>query len=409
MKTIKRGIVKQGLPILVLGIAGMIVWQLNNSAPSAGRRVPEVQPRLVEIQPVTREDARITVTGLGTVIPSRQLVLYPEVTGLVKAMRDHLLPGSQIKRGETLVHINPQEYQIQLEKQKAEVALADSELQKEMGLQAIARQEFELIGTELSNEQKALVLRQPELNAAQARLAQAKAALAQAQMNVDRTQIKAPFNARVVSRTIETGSRVSTGSELMDIVATDEFWLEVEIPVEQLRWLSFGSDSKKATQQKNSVTITSPAWQGETRAGHLLSFSPTLHSGSRMAKVIIAIDDPLALKPENQDKPKVLINDLVRVEIGGHQIANAAVIPDAFFRNGNRVWLYAPDNTLEIRTLAPVYRDATKAIVTTGLEAGENLIISTLTVAVHGMPLRTAGKPQAQKDRKQSPILAGGE
>ena len=401
MSTNKNRLVKLGLPILVLAIAGVFVWQINNSAPKAGRRVPQAQPRLVDVQPVTREDVRITVTGLGTVIPSRQLLMFPEVTGLVKTMRNHLLPGSQIQKGETLVHIDPLEYQIQLEKQKAEVALADSELQKEMGQQVIARQEFELVGQELSEVQRSLVLRQPQLDAAQAKLAQAKATLAQAQMNVDRTQIKAPFNAQVISRNVETGSRVSTSSEIMDIVATDEFWLEVEIPVEQLQWLSFG--------EKSPVTLRSPAWQNNTRDGQLLSFSPSLHSGSRMAKVIIAINDPLALQPENHGKPRVLINDLVRAEISGHEIADATVVPDALFRNGNQVWLYDANNNLEIRALSPVYRDSTKAIVVSGLNDGESLITSTLTVAVHGMSLRTADNEQAKKTGKKSPMLAGGE
>ena len=407
MSLIKSRWFKFGLPVLVLAMAGILVWQINDSAPKAGRRAPEARARLVDVQPVTREDVNITVTGLGTVIPSRQLVLYPEVTGLVKQLRNHLLPGSQIERGETLVQIDPLEYQIQREKQKAEVALADSELQKEMGQQAIAQQEFELIGQELSEQQKALVLRQPQLDAAQARLDQAKAALAQAQMNLDRTHIKAPFNARVISRTVETGSRVSTNSELMDIVATNEFRLEVEVPVEQLQWLSFGGSSEK----KSLVTLSSPAWLNETRTGQLLSFSPSLHSGSRMAKVIIAIDDPLAMRPENQGKPRVLINDLVRAEISGQEIASAAVVPDALFRHGNEVWLLSPDNTLEIRTLKPVYRDSVKAIVPSGLNDGDRLITSTLTVAVHGMPLRTtsADQQQARRNTRQSPMLAGGE
>lgn len=408
MNTLKNRLVKFGLPLLVLGVGTLLVWQINDSAPKAGRRAPQAQPRLVEVQSVTHEDVKITVTGLGTVIPSRQLVLYPEVTGLIKTMRNHLMPGSQIQKGETLVRIDPLEYQIQLEKQKADVALADSELQKEMGQQAIARQEFELIGQELSVEQKALVLRQPQLDAAKAKLAQAKAALAQAQMNLDRTHIKAPFNAQVISRNIETGSRVSTSSEIMDIVATDEFWLEVEIPVEQLQWLSFGDSLNK----RSLVTLSSPVWLNVTRTGYLLSFSPSLHSGSRMAKVIIAIDDPLALKQENQGKPRVLINDLIRAEINGQEIANAVVVPDALFRSGNQVWLIDSENNLEIRTLEPVYRDSAKAIVATGLNDGDSLITSPLTVAVQGMPLRTATDDREltqRKAEKRSPMLAGGE
>lgn len=391
-----RTLLKVGLPALVLAVATLMVWQIKDSAPRVGRRVPPPQTRLVEVQPVIQEDVRVTLSGLGTVIPSRQLILYPEVTGLIEQMRDHLLPGSQIDQGETLIHIAPLEYQIQLQKQQADVALADSELQKEMGQQAIARQELELMGQTLSPEQEALVLRQPQLNSAKARLAQAKAAMAQAQINLDRTQIKAPFKAQVISRSVETGSRVSTSSELMNIVATDEFWLELEIPVEHLQWLEFG-------KKKALVTLSSPAWQNKKRNARLLSFSPSLNSGSRMAKVIISINDPLALTPQNQGEPKILINDLVRAEIAGQSVAQAVVVPDEFLRNGNQVWLLSATNMLEVRTVEPVYRDSHKAIIASGLETGEQLITSSLTVAVQGMSLRTVDNQQtSQRPEKKT-------
>nr|MDT0253493.1 hypothetical protein [Endozoicomonas sp.] len=209
---LSRKLFKISLPVLVLTIAGLVAWQITASSPRAHRRAPEAQPRLVEVQPVTREDIRVTISGLGTVIASRKLTLYPEVSGQIRQLRDNLLPGSQVRQGETLVRIDVAEYEIQRQKQQAEVALAEAELQKERGQQAIARQEYELIGRTLSPAQEALVLRQPELASAKARLVQAEAALAQATLALERTRIKAPFNAQVTQRSVETGSQVGTGS-----------------------------------------------------------------------------------------------------------------------------------------------------------------------------------------------------
>ena len=389
-----RKITKLSLPILVLAIAGVSAWQIMASAPTAGKRAPQAQARLVEVKPIVRKDINVTVTGLGTVIPSRQLQLYPEVSGQIEQIREQLIPGSQIKTGELLITVEDLEYQIQVQKQQAAVAQAQANLQKEIGQQAIAQQEYQLINRKLTPAQEALVLRQPELITAQANLDQAKAVLAEAELNLKRTKITAPFDAQVIERSIETGSQISANTSLMNIVATDEFWLELEIPAEDLQWLEFG-------KQGNPVTLTSPAWSDKSRTGRLLSLSPELDSGSRMAKVIISIDDPLALKPEHSNAPKVLLNDLLRAEIQGTEVKMAAVIPDALIHNGNKIWLYRNDNTLEIRTVEPVYRDADKALITDGLNYNDRLITSSLTAAVDGMTLRTLDQQSLSQDKKQ--------
>ena len=386
-------LVKFSLPILVLAIAGAATWQIMASAPTAGKRTPKVQARLVEIQSVSQRDVNVTISGLGTVVPSQQLQLYPEVSGQIATIRDQLLPGSQIDKGELLVSIDAMDYQILLQQQQAGVALAEADLQKEMGQQAIARQEFELINRKLTPVQEALVLRQPELASAKAKLAQAKASLAQAQLNLDRTSITAPFDAQVIERTVETGSQINTNTALMNIVAIDEFWLELEIPSEELQWLEFGNNG-------STVKLTSPAWSGQSRKGRLLSLSPELESGSRMAKVIISIDDPIALEPANKGLPKVLLNDLVRAEIEGKEVEMAAIVPDGQLHNGNQIWVYRSDNTLEIRTVSPVYRDADKAVITEGLSSNDQLVTSTITAAVDGMPLRTLNQPM--NDQKKA-------
>lgn len=385
-------LVRFGLPVLVLTLASAGAWQIMASSPKANKRAPNVQARLVEVQPVIQKDIHVSISGLGTVVPSQQLALYPEISGQIEALRASLLPGSQVRKGELLISVEATDYQISLQQQQANVALAEADLQKEMGQQAIARQEFELMDPELTPTQKALVLRQPELAAAKARLAQAKAQQAQAQLDLDRTRITAPFDAQVIERTVETGSQITTSTSLMSMVAIDEFWLELEIPSEDLQWLSFGDQSGR-------VTLTSPAWSDQQREGRLLSFSPELDPGSRMAKLTVAIDDPMALKPENHGKPKVLLNDLLRADIEGRGIAMAAVVPDAQLHNGNQIWLYRNDNTLEIRTVSPVYRDADKAIITSGLNSNDTLVTSAITAAVDGMALRTAS-PMSGEQKK---------
>ncbi len=380
---------KLAVPLLILAISGTAAWQLMATSPKASRAEPEKKARLVDTITVEQQAVNIRVSGLGTVIPSQIVTLYPEVNGQVENILKGLRPGSSVREGDLLVALDQDEYQILVREQQATVAQAMSELKLEQGQQNIARQEYELTGNKLSPEEEALVLRQPQLEAAKATLNQAQANLDQAELNLSRTQIKAPFNGQIISNTVYPGSQITTSTAMMELISTNSFWIELEIPVEQLKWLEFANEDHKGS----AVEITSPQWGKDSRQGELISVSPELNDGSRMAKVIIEIKDPLARLDVNQGKPPILVNDLLRAEITGKKVNDAIVIPDELIRNSDQVWVLSQDDTLEIRTLMPVYRDSDKAILLSGLNDGDQLVSSSLTTPVNGLPLRTAEKP----------------
>ncbi|WOG26838.1 efflux RND transporter periplasmic adaptor subunit [Endozoicomonas sp. 8E] len=359
------------------------------TSPKAGRAEPGKKAQMVETVTVKQQTVNIPVSGLGTVIPSQRVTLYPEVSGRVDSILDGLVPGSRVRKGELLVALDQDEYQILVREQEAVVAQAWSELKLEQGQQNIARQEYELTGNKLSPEEEALVLRQPQLEAVKAALSQAQANLDQAKLNLERTHITAPFDSQIINNTIYPGSQVSNSTALMALISTDRFWIEMEVPAEQLKWLNFANESPAGS----AVKITSPEWGSESRQGTLISVSPELNDGSLMAKVIIEIEDPLAQREENNGEPPVMINDLLRAEILGKKVDNAFVVPEALIRNSHQVWLLTRDNSLEIRNLSPVYRDSEKAILLSGLEDGDQLVSSSLITPVDGLPLRTPEKP----------------
>ena len=280
--------------------------------------------------------------------------------------------------------------------QKALVSAAKSSLQLEAGQQKIARMEYEITGQKLEPEEEALVLRQPQLQSARATLQQAETKLALARLNLQRTRIQAPFSGEVVSNSVEVGTRVTSGSELMKLVSTQTFWMELEIPADQVKWLNFASDGGRGS----SVNITSSFWGTQFREGEVLSLSPELSRESRMAKVIIAIDDPFSKKKANQGKPKILLNDFLRGSIIGKKIPNASVVPVELVRNSNQIWIFTDQSTLEIRTIEPVYRDSEKVVVISGLEKGENIVRSSIATPVNDLPLRTTVTSQKKGSKK---------
>lgn len=261
---------KLAAPLLVLAVSVTIAWQLMTTSPKASRDEPEKQAQMVETVTVERQTVNIRVSGLGTVIPSQSVTLYPEVSGKVDSILNGLIPGSRVREGELLVALDQDEYKILVREQEAAVAQALSELKLEQGQQNIARQEYELTGNKLSPEEEALVLRQPQLEAAKAALSEAQANLDQAKLNLSRTQITAPFNSQVINNTVYPGSQVSNSTALMELISTDRFWIAMEVPVGQLKWLNFAN----AGQTGSTVKITSPQWREDFRKGTLISVSP---------------------------------------------------------------------------------------------------------------------------------------
>lgn len=97
-----------------------------------------------------------------------------------------------------------------------------------MGRQKIAESDLELLdelGESGARTNRDLVLRQPQLRTAEARVASAEAAVEQAKLDLQRTSIKAPFTLQVIERLIDVGSQVAPGDDLGRLVGIEEFWI----------------------------------------------------------------------------------------------------------------------------------------------------------------------------------------
>lgn len=375
-------------PILVISLAGGSAWHLMASTPKSQRAAPAKVERLVDTYIINKGVANIEINALATVSADKMISLFPEVDGQVVAIKKNLVAGSQIKYDEVLVEIEQAEYLIALQELQAAVVEARSELTLEIGRQSIAKKEYQLSGHKLTAEERALVMRLPQLEAARASHDRAKANLAKAELDLTRTRIRAPFSGQVIKSNVHEGSRVSNSSDLMQLVATDRFLLNVELPETSVQWLQYANRGGKGS----AVSITSTHWNGQQRSGEVISIAPNMDSQSRMVSVVVAIDDPLALLVENQAKPRVMINDLLEVTLLGKSLDNVSILRDELIRNGNQVWLMDQDNKLEMRNVKPVFRNSTFAYIGDELKAGERIVSSYLGTPVPGMALRTAIK-----------------
>jgi len=107
-----------------------------------------------------------------------------------------------------------------------------------------------------------------------------------------------------------------------------------------------------------------------------------------MAKVLVRVEDPLALAPANAGKPRLIIGSYVSAEIAGAEIPSVAVLDRRLIREGKAVWLMGPGDKLEIRPVEIVFGNAREVYVTGGLKAGERVVTTDLATPVPGLFLR---------------------
>lgn len=388
------------LPLVAIGIGLFVSMWLMKTGPEAKPRTKNRNAALVNVQAVEYQARQIQISAMGTVRPKQEVHLKPQVNGEIVAMNDEFLPGGLFNDGGVLLQIDDTDYRLMVKQLASEVAKAEAELQLEQGNQLVALKELELLGESVSDEERFLMLRQPQLENLRAALSVAESRLEQARINLQRTEIHAPFNAIVYSRDVNLGTRVTSASDLAMLVGTDAYWVEVSVPVSRLRWIDI---PQSRSEQGALVRVyDQAAWgDGAYRTGQVVRLSAALEEKGRMARLLVEIPDPQALKKDNSRKPRLLLNSYVRVEIEGQEIASTAAITRDLLRDNDTVWVMDEDNRLDIRKVDIAFRGEEEIYLTAGIESGERLITSLLPTPVQGMPLRLPGD-QGKQEKAES-------
>ena len=210
------------ISLTILLISAVITAVVFMTEPEAERETATKKTAmLVDVLEVRRESFTPTVVATGIVQATRDVILSPQVTGQVVRISDKFEPGSIVAKGEVLLQIDPSDYRNTLQLRRSDLELAKSNLSIEMGRQSVAQKDFELVGQEMTAENKALVLREPQLESAKASVAAAEAAVDQAELNLRRTTIRAPFDAHVISRNTNVGAQLAPGSEAGRVVGVE--------------------------------------------------------------------------------------------------------------------------------------------------------------------------------------------
>ena len=370
--------------VLVLAGAAALMLIFNTEPEVQRESAVRETAMLVDVISVEAGTFRPMIEVMGTVRPAREVTLRPRIGGEVIDIAAEFVPGGEVGAGDMLLRLDDADYRIALEQRQSELQQAIAELEIEHGRQQIAENDYRQLNKDLQPENRALVLREPQLKSAEAGVRAARAAVDKAQLDLERTTVRAPFHAQVLSREVNLGSQVSPGSALARLVGVDTYWVESTVPLDRLRWLSFAEDT--ATGSPVAVRHRSAWSPDQVREGYLYRLVGELEGETRMARVLVAVDDPLG-RGSGAALPSLIIGSFVECRIQGRPIEDVVRVPRDLVRKGDTVWLMR-DGLLAVQPVTIVFQDAEFAYVGEGLAADDRVVTTSLATVRDGIPLR---------------------
>ena len=377
------------LCVMIALAVGGFVWWIHNSEPVAQRETATKRdPMLVETVAVTRGDYKPQISVLGRVVASKEVILRPRVEGEVVEIAENFEPGAMVKAGELLAKLDPADFENILTTRLSELQQAEADLVLEEAQGQARRRGYKMIDKDLEAAQLALVFRQPQLQTIQARVQAAEAAVAQARLELERTSITAPFDALVLERRVALGSQAQPGVAMAHLVGVNEYWVIATVPLKQLQRLRFAEDSGEpstATVRKRGV------WgDDQFRTGVVQRFIGALDEQTRLARVLITVEDPLG---RQSGAPPLVLDSIVQTVIEGELLQDVVRLDRDYLRPGDTVWVIE-DDKLSIRRASVVFRDAQYAYISDGLEDGDEVVLTNLSRVREGAELRRQGASQ---------------
>lgn len=353
--------------IIALGLVGMFVLFSLRQTPKRGGDESIVQH--VSVTPlIYHSQTPVTIRAYGTVEPAHKVELRSEVSGVVIRTIDELRPGSIVQADTLLAQIDPHDYEQAVVSAESNVLSAEAALELELGQQVIAREEFQLLQESVSSKSNVRALRKPQLKDKEAALAAARSQLAQAERNLERTKLKTPFPALVVSENLEQGQYLTSQTLAATLVDTREFYIEAELELDKLPFV--------AANAQVQVESSQGLFEGRV-IGPIGDLDPK----SRLATLLISVPNPI------QNSQRLFIGDYLRVTIAGNPAEDVYQIPRAAARSNNTVWVVNSDNLLSIKYFTAIFSNPDNLLVRADFVEGDALIVSSIPVMKPGMPV----------------------
>tara|TARA_R110001592_G_scaffold363323_1_gene683950 strand:- start:46979 stop:48220 length:1242 start_codon:yes stop_codon:yes gene_type:complete len=367
----------------MLAGASAISALLYFTRPAAEISEPVYSAVTVDVAEVVKENLRIEVQAQGTVTPVQETTILAEVQGRIVEVAEAFHVGGFVSRDDILLRIDPRDYQTRLLHAKAALESAESILVQEKGRAQVAQREWEKLpkNSQRTEEAKNLYLRKPQLEEADANLLAAQAELNTARDNLERTIIRAPYDALIRQKQTDLGQFVGAGTPLAEIFSVETAEVRLPIPQSKLDYLELpgleGYENGSAIDLYTDVSGDIKHW-----SAHLHRTEGVFDERSRVLFTVARIEDPYGLR--HPDRLPLRVGTFVNANIEGRVLNDVVVLPRYLLRAGGYVWVVDESMHLRNRKVTSLRTGGDQIYISAGLAEGDLVSLTSLDVSFAG-------------------------
>ncbi len=316
---------------------------------SSPRRVTSV-----ELLSIVRADVQQRFTLPGALQAWEDLTLSAEVAGPVNWIGPQ--EGERLKKGETILTIDPQTWQANYDRDKVEAELQKKKLDRFQRLveqNLVSQQEYE-----------------NSVNAYE----RARVAARLSALQLAKSSLKVPVAGILDNLLVDRGEYVRVGDPLALVVQINRLKVEVDVPEKDIGYLQIG-------EKIEVVQANIGREDGIVRAGKLTHLAYKADPVTRTYRAVIEIDNP-----DHVLRPGMI----VRIEAVRRLLPQVVAIPlyALLDRDGKKVVFVKKGGEVELREVEVEAVVDAQVVIRSGLEAGEELIIKGQHLLVDGAPVQ---------------------
>lgn len=368
----------------------------------------------VEVTEINPTDFSPNLTSFGRVQARSQGALISQVKGEITYLSENFRNGGFFKEGELLVAIDPRDYEADVRVATAGFLSAKQSLLEEQARSNQAKSDWKRANG--NKEASVLVLRQPQLATAKAKLYSAEAALDKAKFNLERTSIVAPYDGHTLTKKVAKGQVVSANGTLGEIFATDIFEIRLPLKNEDLQFIDFPQTQNKYAQSSQdeqnynivthfpTVQIVSTLTANETWLGKLVRTESAIDASSQQLHVVVHIEDPYG--NAKGDKRELKIGQYVNATFSGKAIEQAIIVSNSAIYQNSYVYLVL-NGELKQQAVSIAWKNSEYSLISSGLSQGDLLITTPLGDVISGMPVKIHHKKQAVQLNTDIRLIGG--
>jgi len=369
-------------------LAAIIVF--NVSADRAQGDTPPAAPPATPVSVATVEQRDLVAWAefSGRLEAMERVEIRSRVSGIVESV--HFREGSLVRQGDLLISIDQAPYQAEFERAQAQVLAAEARValtsgEHERGKQLMASRNV---------SQKDLDTRFNGLREAQANLRAAEAAQQTARLNLDYTQIRAPISGRIGRLDVTIGNLVAAGAAaplMTTLLSVDPIYASFNADERTvLDALASLPDNNRALEQI-PIRIATATSEAANFTGKLRFVDNGIDAASGTIRVRAVVDNPGG---------KLMPGQFVRVQMGQARTEPALVINERAIgtdQNKKFVFVVGDDSKVAWREVSLGAANDGLRIVTSGLKAGERIVVNGLQRIRPGATVTPESVPMAEK------------